>query len=225
MANDEHKAIHSVLSLLLDGGDLSTRRDNLATISVLEAARGQCVPIKKNELDSSLLYRTRGQLPEGRAIYLRPPPQEKAAVAAVWCRWDFEAPISSCGFYYGNWSRQQAVGRDDVAFVGFRYETPEMGDNHDYYHAQPCRSMGFDRLPVTNSLPISVRYPTFPLLATSSLELLLCLVISIYGVRGLRQLEADLLAGYTTRRNTLLLQSLRSFKKVVARSGSEGCNR
>lgn len=224
MANNEHKAIHSVLSLLLSDGSEWTRYGKGAAISVIEVAHGQFTPIKKNELDNRLLYNTRGQLPEGCAIYLRPPSKEES-VAAVWCRWDFDAPTSSCGFYYGNWSRQRAFGHDYVAFVGFRYETPEIGGNHHYYHAQPCRSMGCDRSPVRDSLPISNRYPTFPLLATSSLELLLCLVISIYGISGLSKLEHDLSAEYSTRRNTLLLKSLQSFKKVVVRSRGEGCDK
>lgn len=208
-------AIHSVLSLLLNDGSDWVRFGKEATTSVLDVARGQCTPIKKSELDP-MLHKTAGRLPKGSAIYLRPPPKEESAVAAVWCRWDFNTPTSSCGFYYGNWSQQQASGRDDVAFWGFRYETPEMGDNHHYYHAQPCRSMGYDRSPVRGSLPISDRYPTFPLLAKSSLELLLCLVISIYGISGLRKLESDLAAEYSSRRNKRLLQSLESFKKVVA---------
>ena len=79
------------------------------------------------------------------------------------------------------WSQREAFpnpnpenGRRYVAFLGFRYETPEDGDNHDYYHAQPCQSMGDGvRSRWTNALPISERNPTFPLAAQSSLELLL----------------------------------------------------
>ena len=58
-----------------------------------------------------------------------------------------------------------------------------MGIITNYYHAQPCRSMAASRTPVAEALPIPDRYPAFPLAATSSVDLLLCLVTSIHGMK------------------------------------------
>lgn len=174
--------------------------------TVLRVARTQFSPLGRYELDP-LEYQTTGQFPVGRVIYMEPPSREKSAVAALWCRWDFNADLPRCGFYFGIWSAQRGFpnpnsGHKHPAFTGFRYETPEDGDNHDYYHAQPCRSMGGDE-EVRCALPISPRVPTFPLAAQSSLELLLCLVTSVYGMAGLKKLQSKV-----SGRNKLLRQSI-----------------
>ena len=67
----------------------------------------------------------------------------------------------------------------------------EAGTNHNYYHAQPCRSTGQKDDEVEMALPISYRMPTWPIAATCALELLLCFVASMYGMNGLRQLKGS----------------------------------
>ena len=226
MAGLEHKAIHSVLRLLLIDGEDWTRYGGGVNSVALRNAQGKFTPLKEKELENCLLHKSKGELPEDRVIYIKPPSREKSAVAAIWCRWDFNEELSRCGFYFGIWSEQEAFpnpgdGRKYTAFIGFRYETPEDGCNHDYYHAQPCRSMVYrDRSQVVHSLPISVRYPTFPLAAKSSLDLLLCLVTSIYGMNGLKKLKYKVSDSSSMRQNELLLRSL---EKVVNRLRCGGC--
>lgn len=49
--------------------------------------------------------------------------------------------------------------------------------------------MGLKGNPIRNALDVPVRNPTWPLPAGSPLELLLCLVVSIHGMTGLRRLK------------------------------------
>ena len=77
----------------------------------------------------------------------------------------------------------------DGQFVAFRFEPPERGDNHNYYHSQPCRTMSWEHRPIQGAIDVPERNPTWPLPADSSLDLLLCLVVSIHGMRGLRLLR------------------------------------
>ena len=183
----------SVLRWLLRQGDewMSFHRPASAN-NAARVAQGYFTPLTMGDLESHLLHRgRRGQFCDNEAIYIRPPAKEDSTVAAIWCRWNFEAETPKCGFYFGTW-RHDGPNGGHIAFVGFRYETPEEGDNHNYYHAQPCRSMGVDDMPAIPALPISDRNPTWPLAAESALELLLCLVVSVYGMRGLAAFEGTL---------------------------------
>ena len=67
--------------------------------------------------------------------------------------------------------------------------------------------MGGRDAPIIDALPISHRNPTFPLPAVSSVDLLLCLVTSIHGMRGLKRLKLTASEDSTTRRNRMLWQA------------------
>ena len=94
-------------------------------------------------------------------------------------------------------------------FIAFRFEPPEQGDNHNYYHSQPCRNMGWEGTPDYGAMRVPERNPTWPLAAKSSLDLLLCLVIAIGGMRGLAQVQSRIDSNGAMRQNTLLTQALR----------------
>ena len=216
-ATDEQKAILFVLRLLLIEGEDWTRYHRPATGTVIaRAAEGKFAALTAWQLENYLLHRGKtGRFDDSEVIYVKPPTSERTAVAAIWCHWDFDLRLPKCGFYFGIWCDRQGTPPEDriasarhTAFLGLRYETPEDGDNHNYYHAQPCRSMAASRTPVAEALPIPDRYPAFPLAATSSVDLLLCLVTSIHGMNGLTGLRTNVLNSETMRGNECLRQSL-----------------
>ena len=127
-------------------------------------------------------------------------------MAALWCKWRFDGALKGCRFYVGIW-----LG--DGRFIAFRFEPPERGDNHNYYHSQPCRNMGWEGTPDYGAMRVPERNPTWPLPAESSLDLLLCLVVSIQGMIGLRNLKQRIDRGGGGRRNKLLATA---FKKMAA---------
>ena len=139
-ATEEQKAILSVLRVLRNEGETWSRhRRPLAATAVATVAERQFTALKENELVDYLLYRGKvGQFDDGRAIYIEPPPKEQSSVAAIWCRWNFDLELPSCGFYFGVWSAREAFSaadrsdsKTDTCFIGYRYETPEQGDNHN----------------------------------------------------------------------------------------------
>ncbi len=209
-ATGEKNAIFSVLEFMLIRGERWRLHGRQVAKTVLAAVQSQFTPLKRTDL-SYLSHRNIGMFPPECMLYVVPPRREHSAVTAVWCQWDFNADVPKCGFYFGIWSEQDAlpnpVDGKFTAFLGFRYETPEEGHNHDYYHAQPCQSMG-NREVVAHAVPVSTRYPTFPLAATSSLELLLCFFVSIYGMDGLTALRRGVSANPLRRRNQLLHRSI-----------------
>ena len=184
---------------------------------MLKDVQRQFTPLKEAELKNHLLHQRSSQFPNNRVIYIKPPKREKTAVAVVWCRWNFDSELLSCGFQFGIWSTQDypnaCACRKQTVFVGFRYETPEDGETHNYYHAQPCRSIG-GRNEIAYALPISTRNPTFPLAAKSSLELLLCLVISVYGMDGLTELLSGVSSDPLMRQDKYLYDALRKIREL-----------
>lgn len=215
-ATEEQKAVWSVLRLLLKAGEdwIRHKRPTRAA-AVAEIAERQFTALRDHDLEGHLLHRgNAGSFADHQVIYIEPPPRQGPAVAAIWCRWDFGSAEARCGFYFGLWMQTQLRGAaahglsERTDFVGYRYETPETGENHNYYHVQPCRSLGARDEEVAQALPVSQRNPTWPLAAETSLELLLCLVVSLYGKRGLRDLQANVLGNPAMRGNDLLCRSM-----------------
>ena len=134
------------------------------------------------------------------------------AVAAIWCRWEFDSQSPSCGFYYGLWfqtkERTREEPKEKIGFVGYRYESPERGDNHNYFHVQPCKSLGGRDEEVAQALSFPRRNPTWPMPAKSTLELLLCVVVSLYGMNGLRELREQVSDDPMMRSNEMLRRSI-----------------
>ena len=204
---DEQRAILQVLRLLLIKGQDWARRVKTEDSRVASYARFELDALNEMDLDTHLLYRgPTGRFGDREVIYVEPPSSEKDAFAALWCRWDFDSERPKCGFHFGVWCTRADLG-GNPAFLGYRYETPEVGDNHNYYHAQPCRSM-ITHQSLAEALPVPERYPTFPIAADSSVELLLCLVTSIHGMSGLRELESSVNENQALRGNRCLTRPL-----------------
>ena len=108
----------------------------------IKLAQAKFCAIERRQLDTMLMHGARnGGFEETEVMFLHPPAKEDAAVAAIWCRWDYEKEPPRCGYYLGIWSPQlpfpappdQEKAQDrHIAFVGYRFETPEDGDNHNY---------------------------------------------------------------------------------------------
>ena len=223
-------AIFSVLSLLLTNGEEWTRyqqKSSMEAKKVTDVAKGKFTPLRKNELENRILHSGKcGQFGDAEVIYIKPPAKENSAVAAIWCRWNFDLNPARCWFHFGIWSAQPSFPVPDTsdglkypAFLGFRYEAPEIGINHNYYHVQPCQSLGPKHNVILQALPISQRNPTWPLPADSSLDLLLCLVTSLYGMRGLTELAEKVQKDSVMRNYKTLNKSLNKILNLQKNSG------
>jgi hypothetical protein len=120
------------------------------------------------------------------SIWLEPVMRGDLAIPMLSPRWDFRDPDDrALHFYLGLYFRDSITGLVDG--VGFRYEAPHgSGDElgrHDYFHAQPVTDFADGnayQLPVqARAQPVST--PAFPLEARTASQLLICLLISVYG--------------------------------------------
>ena len=195
MDGDEVKAIWYVLrELLIDG-----ERMNLGRIPDGAHLDRIFTPLSEFTLEQRMRHGPRREFELGEGIRLKPPYRD-AQVAALSCKCRFDGSRTTWRFYLGLW-----LGGD--RFVGIRFEPPGDAENHSYYHSQLCSTMG-DRAPVAGALEVPERYPAWPLPAASSLELLLCLVVSVHGMAGFNELRGRIKEDSAMRQNDLLVKAL-----------------
>ncbi len=153
-----------------------------------------------------LRWASRAHFDRRQIALLRPPTADPAPLLAVWCRWDFEVTPARCGFYTGLWTR---TGHDHT-FIGFRFETPEDGEQHGFYHCQPCRNLGDRDDPESVAVEISEKVPTFALHAGNSAELALNIVLAMRGKTGLKEFRVSLFENVPeAARNRTLIDGFR----------------
>jgi hypothetical protein len=195
---EEQQAISFVLEHLCDEGMKWLRKEKAANSTSTRVAQSKFTFLSKDEVQRAIASgKPKEELAKSRLIPIVPPPKEIASVAAIWYRWDYRNDPAKVGYYFGIWSNLEHFPRytggakpaRSVGFLGYRFESPEEGDDHNYYHSQPCRSMGAKDDEVEGAVPVSARMPTFPLPANSALDLLLCMITAIYGMKGLADLK------------------------------------
>lgn len=131
-------------------------------------------------IDTSELWNI-GSQPSGsfsskKFLVLEPHTHDKEPFLGIWLRWDFTGERPEFSLFLGFWS----IVNDEKSFVAFRFEAPEIGSEHDYYHCQPCRNFG-DKEDLPEAVAISDRFPTIPLNAGNIVELTVCALMSTLG--------------------------------------------
>ena len=190
MLDEEEKAIWYVLrELLMDGAQA------VPDGAYLDRA---FTPLSEIILEQRMRHGGVREFQQGEAIRLRSP-SRNADVAAVSCRQEVSGGRATWRFYLGMWHGDR--------FVGVRFEPPSDADNHSYYHSQLCSTMGDDSC-IAGALRVPERYPAWPLPAASSLELLLCLVVSVHGMAGFDKLRERIREDGAMRQNGLLVGAL-----------------
>jgi hypothetical protein len=67
---------------------------------------------------------------------------------------------------------------DGGSFFGYRFESPEPGDEHNFFHSQPVKGFGHGP-PVKYAVAwYPDRHPAFPLAATNAVELIAAMLVS-----------------------------------------------
>lgn len=130
----------------------------------------------------------KGSFPAKKILVMTPSGREEEAILGLWVRWDFEVDPFEFRLFLGQWSE---IGGEKT-FIAFRFEAPEQGDEHDYYHCQPCRNFG-DRGHVPNAALVSQRFPTIPVNASNIVELTVCALMASMGHKKMKGFVRKLL--------------------------------
>lgn len=140
-----------------------------------------------------------GSLPSKKILVMQPSGRENEAILGLSLKWNFTADPFEFRLFLGQWS--QIDGKK--TFVAFRFEAPEMGDRHNYYHCQPCRDFG-DRDPVPHAALISHRFPTIPINASNIVELTVCAIMACIGHKDMKAFVRKLLRDSAAAGNSSL---------------------
>lgn len=141
----------------------------------------------------------KGSFPSKKILVMPPSGREEEAILGLWLRWDFEAEPFEFRLFLGQWSEIDG----QKTFIAFRFEAPEQGEEHNYYHCQPCRDFG-DREMVPNAALVSHRFPTIPLNASNIVELTVCALMSSMGQKKMKGFVRKLLRESASASNAAL---------------------
>ena len=226
--NAQQNALWAILELLRARGEDWKRDPPQKARKPLSIAENRFSLISKSELETLVRYGNGESFKPNTAIYIEPPGDDPAAVIAIWCQWNLAADTPALGCYVGYWSMVPRFPKPEIengeeqklvpGFVGYRFETPGVGDDekHVYHHAQPCRSLGLKNREFSESLPVSNRIPAFPISAKDPVELLACAVLSVYGLKKLRELRRDFEEDPLIRQNIVVRNAIDSVVKRIA---------
>jgi hypothetical protein len=129
-----------------------------------------------------------GSFPAKKFLVMRPSGREEEAVLGLRLRWDFDVNPLVFRIFLGQWSEVDGT----KTFVAFRFEAPEEGDEHNYFHCQPCRNFG-DKEMVPNAALVSQKFPTIPLNASNIVELTVCALMASMGHKKMKSFVQKLL--------------------------------
>ena len=148
---------------------------------------------------------------QNRYLFLEPINEGRGIVPVLSFRYDFRGENAELRLRLALF-----VPHDNaLAAIGCRFEPPEGPGDHDYYHAQMCRAFqkGGKELPCCPPwLPES--WPAFHLKADDPVTLLICMVISLYGLRLAGELQQEPFAN-------VLKHSMQKLCPTVAVKGNQ----
>ena len=76
-------------------------------------------------------------------------------------------------------------------FFGYRFESPELYEEHNYHHVQPVQTFGHGPPLDISATWYPNRYPSFPLMADGGAELVAALLVSIREWNRMKELSTS----------------------------------
>lgn len=117
-----------------------------------------------------------GEFPKKGVALMQPDKRHANSVIGLWVRWDTSGEQHSFRLFLGQWLADE----EPSTFIAYRFETPEQGDKHDFFHCQPCRNFG-DGEVLRSAVRVSEHFPTIPIQARDIVELVVCAMMALLG--------------------------------------------
>ena len=151
--------------------------------------------LNREELERSLPAdeNVRNEFPSRRFLYLDPIESDGVMIPVLWMSFDFSRFHPLVRIYLCLFLRYE----NQIRSLGYRFEAPEGEGIHHYYHAQIIRGMppGIPFHPPELHDWLPEGQPSFPLDAYNPTELLLCLLLALYGREYVTRLISSMEAG------------------------------
>ncbi len=145
---------------------------------------------QENELEQYLPIQgsIRNEFPRRTFLYLNPVTNDQIMVPVLSIKYNFGCTVPEFRCRLGLFLHNN----NSLKALGYRFESPE-GERgiHHYYHAQIVRGLINDFPPQECSGWLPTSQPAFPIDAKNPIQLILCLLITLYGNNYISQLKLD----------------------------------
>lgn len=126
-------------------------------------------------------------------IYLPPIEKGDIYVPILSVEYDYAVAMPEVSLKIALFLISETDGKDTLKAIGYRFETPHKNVRHHYYHIQHIN--GFSRSDSRWKLPgnewVPTEYPAFPIDAQDPIQLLVCLLVSLYDRAIIKNLEGQ----------------------------------
>lgn len=173
---EEREAVRLILDSLQAAGLSWYRHAKTTEVDMFERRISGNFSIFDGGEHHTLPKKPAGNLPTKKILVMPPSGSEEDEILGLWLRWDFETTPFAFRLFVGQWAKVD----DAKTFIAFRFEAPEKGDKHDFYHCQPCRNFG-DKERVPHAALVSEHFPTIPVNASNIVELTVCALMACMG--------------------------------------------
>ena len=184
----EREAVRLLLESLKADGLNWYRRAKIAEVRMFERRVSGNFSIFESGEHHTLPNKPVGSLPSRKILIMRPSGSEQEEILGLWLRWNFDVAPFAFRLFIGQWAKVNGT----KTFIAFRFEAPEQGDKHDYFHCQPCRNFG-DKELVPNAALVSEHFPTIPINASNIVELTVCALMACMGHKDVKAFIRHLL--------------------------------
>lgn len=185
---DEHDAVILLLERLKSEGLEWFRHAETADVDMFERRISGNFSVFETGEIHTIGRKPESSFPANKMLVMRPSAREKEAILGLWLRWNFNTAPFEFRLFVGHWC--EIDGKR--SFIAFRFEAPETGDKHNYYHCQPCRNFG-DKAVVPFAALVSERFPTIPINASNIVELTICALMACMGNKDVKAFVRKLL--------------------------------
>lgn len=185
---EEREAVRSILESLKTEGLKWYRLAKVAEVDRFDRLLSGNFNIFDGVEHTALPRKPAGSLPAKKILVMPPSGGEQEEILGLWLRWNFgESPIAF-RLFIGQWAKID----DTKTFIAFRFEAPEQGEKHNYFHCQPCRNFG-DKDRVPEAALVSEHFPTIPINASNIVELTVCALMACMGLKDAKTFVRNLL--------------------------------
>lgn len=185
---EEREAVRLILESLMSAGLKWYRHAKVSEVDMFQRRISGNFSIFETGEHHSLPRKPTGSFPSKKILIMPPSGSEQDEILGLWLRWNFDADPYAFRLFLGQWAKVDGA----KTFIAFRFEAPEQGDKHDYFHCQPCRNFG-DKEHVPNAALVSEHFPTIPINASNIVELTVCALMACMGRNDVKTFVRNLL--------------------------------
>lgn len=191
--NIEQNTLNNILVWVAQLGD--NIQNTSEKVQKIQEQTGVFRKITDRELEAMLSTgapRTVSMLENNAFIYLPPAKKGDCFVPILCVEYDYAIEMPKLSLKIALFHISENDDKRPLQAIGYRFETSHEQERHHYCHIQHINGFGHSdryKLPGTEWVPME--YPAFPIDAQNPIELLVCLLVSLYDLDIINDLKGE----------------------------------